>query len=213
MPTTPSRLALPAPARDPFWNHNTHYHRLVPRVAPPPWHRVLDVGCGEGLLTRRLAPGASGEVVGVDVSLEQVRRAEAAADSPRLRYVAGDVLAADLGAPFDLVTCIATLHHLPLRAGLERLRALTAPGGTLVVVGLANPSSPGDLAMGALGLPVSRWARRRRGGWDAGVPLADPTTTLGEIRAAARDLLPGARIRRHVYWRYSLVWSAAAPPA
>jgi SAM-dependent methyltransferase len=213
MTTTPARLDLPAPSRDPFWNHNTHYHRLVPRVAPPPWRRVLDVGCGEGLLTRRLAPGATDEVVGVDVSADQVRRAEAAADSPHLRYVVGDALTADVGRPFDLVTCVATLHHLPLSAGLERLRALTAPGGTLVVVGLANPSSPGDLAMGALGLPVSRWAHGRRGEWDAGVPLTDPTTTLGEIRAAARELLPGSRMRRHVYWRYSLVWTAGAAPA
>lgn len=30
--------------------------------------------------------------------------------------------------------------------------------------------------------------------------------TLAEIRAQARELLPGAVIRRHLYWRYSLVY-------
>ncbi|MBX9246161.1 class I SAM-dependent methyltransferase [Actinotalea ferrariae] len=208
-PTRPrQQLDLPSPSHDPFWNHNTHYHRLVPRVAPPPWRRVLDVGCGEGLLTRRLAPATTDEVVGVDVDADQVRRAEAAADSPHLRYVAGDVLGLDLGRPFDLVTCVATLHHLPLRQGLTRLRELTAPGGTLVVVGLADPSSPVDVATGALGLVASRWARWRRGEWDARVPLVDAFPVLGDVRAAARELLPGSQLRRRLYWRYSLVWTA-----
>lgn len=207
--TTPI-TALPAPSSDPFWNHNTHYHRLVPRLAPPPWRRVLDVGCGEGLLTRRLAPEATESVVGVDLSPDVVGRARAQADSPLLRYVVGDVLTAELGDGHDLVTCVATLHHLPLRAGLARLRDLVAPGGTLVVVGLANPSAPLDWAAGAAGLAASRWARARRGEWDAGVPLADATTTVGDVRAAATELLPGAVVRIRLYWRYTLVWRAPA---
>lgn len=125
-------------------------------------------------------------------------------------YVAGDILTADVGRPFDLVTCVATLHHLPLREGLTRLRELTAPGGTLVVVGLADRSSPGDVAMGALGLVAARWARPRRGEWDARVPLVDVSPPLGDVRAAARELLPGSRLRRRLYWRYSLVWTAPA---
>ncbi|WP_182111381.1 MULTISPECIES: bifunctional 2-polyprenyl-6-hydroxyphenol methylase/3-demethylubiquinol 3-O-methyltransferase UbiG [unclassified Actinotalea] len=209
MTTTPI-TALPAPSRDPFWNHNTHYHRRIPRAAPPPWGRVLDVGCGEGLLTRRLAGAATREVVGVDASPVVVDRARAQADSPLLRYVTGDAMTADLGGPFDLVTCVATLHHLPLRDGIARLRGLVAPGGALVVVGLSNPSAPLDWAVGALGMVATRWAHARRAGWNADVPLADATTTYGEVREAARELLPGAVVRLGLYWRYTLVWRSPA---
>ena len=41
-------------------------------------------------------------------------------------------------------------------------------------------------------------------------PTAPPETTLAEIRAAAAQVLPGARIRRRLFWRYSLVYTAQA---
>ncbi len=37
------------------WNHNIHYHGLVLRAIPPGARRALDVGCGEGTLTRQAA--------------------------------------------------------------------------------------------------------------------------------------------------------------
>lgn len=209
MPTTAPRPGgHDAPWRDGPWNHNTHYHRLIPRVAPPPYRRVLDVGCGEGLLTRRLAEHAD-HVVGIDTSAPMVTRARAEAtarDLDQVEYLHGDALTTRLGDPFDLVTCVATLHHLDLEAGLARLGELTAPGGTLVVVGLANPSSAGDFVMGALGVPAARWSRWRRGSWDPQAPVADPTVTYGDVRAAARRILPGAQVRVRLYWRYTLVW-------
>lgn len=191
------------------WNHNTHYHRLLAGVATPPWRHVLDVGCGEGLLTRRLAPFA-GRVTGIDTDAEMVGRARGTAPA-NATYVRGDVLTADLPGPYDLVTCFAVLHHVGLRPGLERLRELTAPGGTLVVVGLARPDTPARLAWSALGVPVAAAARRLRGTWDPGAPIADEDATLGEVRSVASGLLPGVRWRNHVYWRYSLVWTR--PPS
>jgi hypothetical protein len=41
-------------------------------------------------------------------------------------------------------------------------------------------------------------------------PIMDPDLTLAEIRARAGMLLPGAVIRRHLYWRYSLVYRLSA---
>jgi 2-polyprenyl-3-methyl-5-hydroxy-6-metoxy-1,4-benzoquinol methylase len=36
------------------WNHSIHYHRLLLRAAPERCERALDVGCGEGVLARKL---------------------------------------------------------------------------------------------------------------------------------------------------------------
>ena len=43
-----------------------------------------------------------------------------------------------------------------------------------------------------------------------GAPVRDPEHSYGQVRAAARSILPGARWRRHLYWRYSLVWQSPA---
>ena len=206
-PSDDADRALAALRTTESWNHNTHYHRLIPRLVRPPYGRVLDVGCGEGLLTRRLAPFAT-QVTGVDSSAETVARARAGATDDRLTYVCGDVLTTALDGPYDLVTCFAVLHHLDFRAGLVRLRELTAPGGTLLVVGLALPSDLGDWTMGALALPAARLARRRREEWDPAVPTTDATTRLRRLRIAAREVLPGSRLRRRLYWRYSITWRA-----
>jgi 2-polyprenyl-3-methyl-5-hydroxy-6-metoxy-1,4-benzoquinol methylase len=193
--------------REPHWNHNTHYHRLaLSRLSPG--DTVLDVGCGEGLLTRRAIAAGAAAATGIDAEPDQVRLAhDRAAGDPRLSYLAGDVMTTAL-AGHDLVTCIATLHHLDLEPGLTRLRDLTAPGGTLVVVGLARPSTPIDWLLSAAAVPVARWAGRLRGEWDHCAPTTDPTTTYRDVRSTARRVLPGVRWRRHVYWRYSLTWRA-----
>lgn len=201
--------AVAALASDEDWNHNTHYHRLIPRCAPPPYRHVLDVGCGDGLLTRRLAPLAE-HVTGIDLSASMIERARALADAETLTYACGDVLTTELEGPFDLVTVFATLHHMDLVAGLRRLKALTAPGGTLLVVGLARARTPVGLLMSAAAVPANRWAQRRRGSWDPGAPTLDARTTDRQVRAAVREVLPGASIRARLYWRYSLTWRARA---
>ncbi|MDC7122492.1 class I SAM-dependent methyltransferase [Cellulomonas fimi] len=195
--------------RDDRWNHNTHYHPLALRLAPQA-RTALDVGSGEGLLVRRLRDAGVARVTGVDVDPAQVALARAAsAGDGGVTYVVGDALDALDGEPFDLVTCYATLHHLPLEDGLRRLAALTAPGGRLVVVGLAGVRTPADLALSAAAVPVAAVVDRTRGVWDHGAAVTDPREGYGEVRDAARRLLPGVRWRRHLYWR-SLTWQAPA---
>ncbi|RXR23104.1 class I SAM-dependent methyltransferase [Oerskovia turbata] len=197
---------------DPYWNHSTHYFPVLTRLVGPGTRSALDVGCGEGLLTRRLRAAGAAEVLGLDLDPEQVDRArQTAGGSPTgLDYLAGDVLdpLPGLAEPFDLVTTVATLHHLPLDAGLRRLRDLVAPGGTLAVVGLTRPRTAWDWTVSAAAVPAAKIARRRRGEWEHGSPIAEVTTSHAELRAAAREILPGARLHRRLYWRYTLVWRA-----
>lgn len=198
MPTTP-------------WNHNTHYYPLATRHVRA-GTRALDVGSGDGLLTRVLLAAGAAEATGIDVDTAQTDRARAqAAGDGRLTYLTADALTAPLDPRgYDLVTCFATLHHVDLDAGLARLRALTAPGGHLVVVGLARVGSPLDAAWSLAAVPAARVAGAVRSYWEHGSPVADPRTTHAEVRDAARSHLPGVRWRRHLYWRYSLTWRAPA---
>ena len=53
------------------WNHNIHYYLLVLAVVPPGCQRVLDVGCGEGMLARQLADLVP-HVSGVDADARSI---------------------------------------------------------------------------------------------------------------------------------------------
>lgn len=193
-----------------YWNHNAAFHDEVVADAATRGGRAIDVGCGEGLLLQRLADVCE-EVVGIELDPATVERARA-----RLDGAAGaTVLGANILDPastrclgvFQTVSCVAVLHHLPLETGLERLAGLVAPGGRLIVVGLAANKSAWDWIVSGLAVPPIRAA----GIWhhetpDIGVPVAEPSESLAEIRRAAARLLPGSRVRRRFYYRYTLTW-------
>ncbi|WP_324651856.1 class I SAM-dependent methyltransferase [Georgenia sp. H159] len=193
-----------------YWNHNTAYHPEITRAARARGGRVLDVGCGEGLLLERLSTAAD-QVVGIDPDAHAVGRAQQRlAGVAGARVVRAGLLDDDVPAlgRFDTVTCVATLHHLPLRPALERLRGLVAPGGQLIVVGLAaNRSALDWVVSGAQVLPVRVLDVLHRARGDVGVAMADPVESVAEIRAAAAELLPGSRLRRRCYFRYTLTFS------
>lgn len=77
-------------------------------------------------------------------------------------------------------------------------------------MGLANPASALQWVVSAAGILPSWWARRTRGDWDPGAPIADPPASYTDLRHVARRLLPGATVRQRLYWRHSLVWRAPA---
>lgn len=169
---------------------------------------ALDVGCGEGIAARELA-ALGYRVTGIDLHEESLAAARAQS-TDAIAYVHGDVLGAEV-EPADVVYAGAMLHHVDLEAGLERLRDLTAPGGTLLVVGLARARMPRDLgwelAAGAAGL-LERATKRM---WEHGAPTVwPPPHTFAEVRRAASRIVPGARYRRRLLWRDTIEWRRPA---
>ncbi|MBX7167260.1 MAG: class I SAM-dependent methyltransferase [Pirellulales bacterium] len=190
------------------WNHNLHYHARILAAAPAGCVRALDVGCGEGTLTRALR-SVSAHVVGIDVDLPSIELARAEGGAG-IEYIHGEFLAHRFEpASFDLVASVAALHHMDAAAGLTRMANLVRPGGTLVVIGLAHSSQPGDLAFDAAGALATRVHRHllRKRYWEHPAPKVwPPPLSYAEVRKLAARLLPGVEYRRHVLWRYSLVW-------
>jgi len=109
-------------------------------------------------------------------------------------------------ASFDFVCANTSLQHMNFADALGAMAAVLRPGGRLAVIGLAANRSPGDWLADVPGLPVDRFYRAiyRRG--DSGAPVKDPDMSWGEVRATVGRLLPGVRYRRHLLWRYSLLW-------
>jgi 2-polyprenyl-3-methyl-5-hydroxy-6-metoxy-1,4-benzoquinol methylase len=103
--------------------------------------RVLDVGCGVGRWSCRLAARGA-HVTGIDISptmIATARRRAAAQDSAaRCRFLVQDLAALAAGERFDLVLSVTVLQHIldaaALREALARMAGHLAPRGRLVLL-------------------------------------------------------------------------------
>jgi 2-polyprenyl-6-hydroxyphenyl methylase / 3-demethylubiquinone-9 3-methyltransferase len=99
--------------------------------------RVLDVGCGGGLLCETLARGGA-RCVGIDLAAGMIEVAKLHAMEQQLpidyRVLAADSLASAEPESFDAVTCMEMLEHVPDPAAiLESFARLVRPGGHVFV--------------------------------------------------------------------------------
>lgn len=191
------------------WNHSIHFHDVVLAAIPAGARSALDVGTGDGLLAGELRAHVD-EVVAIDSDRDVLT--VAAREHTGIEWVHGDVMTHDFGRTFDVVAALATVHHITdLRSALVRLADLTAPGGVLVVIGLAREATLWDRVLSVAGVLQHRWFSLTRRMWEHSAPTAEPSDSYREVRRLAREALPGVRWRRFALWRYGLVWTR--PPA
>ncbi|MXY96196.1 MAG: class I SAM-dependent methyltransferase [Gemmatimonadetes bacterium] len=100
--------------------------------------KALDLACGEGFYTRKLKRAGAGEVLGVDVSAEMIRLAEAEerARPTGCRYLNRDAAGLVLDEPVDLVVAMYLLNYARDAAELQRfvrtVYSALKPGGRFV---------------------------------------------------------------------------------
>ncbi len=233
------RIALASPEGE---LHNQHYHNFLLKHLPEHCDQVLEIGCGQGSFARALA-ARSNYVQAIDLSPQMIRlareRSVELGTSPghqksqgkegglpplgfsNIDFQVGDILECDLPADhFDCIASIATLHHLPLREVLLKMKAALKPGGVLLVLDLFEPHGAADFLLNFAALPMSialrllhhrrlRPSRDARAAWKAH-EAHDLYPTMPEVRALCNDILPNAQIKKHLLWRYSIVWQNTA---
>ena len=123
--------------------------------------RVLDLGCGTGVLTRMIADHLDAEAGGVSIGIDaaarmiQVARKKRENETCRFEVAAAENLPFEDGA-FDAVVSSLFFHHvdLDLKAkALSEARRVLRPQGKLVIADMHTPTT----WMGALVSHVSRW--------------------------------------------------------
>ena len=108
----------------------------IDRIHPLSGTRVVDVGCGGGILADAMARRGA-DVLGIDLAEKSLKVAQLhalEAQTPRVAYrtVAAEDLATQEPGTFDVVTCMEMLEHVPDPASVVRAcAALAKPGGTV----------------------------------------------------------------------------------
>lgn len=106
----------------------------IDTLAPLAGKRVLDVGCGGGILSDSMARRGA-DVLGIDLSgkalkVAQLHAIEAATPRVAYREVAAETLADEMPGQFDVVTCMEMLEHVPEPSSVvEACSRLVRPGG------------------------------------------------------------------------------------
>ena len=103
-------------------------------IVPFSRQRVLDVGCGGGILADAMARRGA-EVLGIDLASKALKVAELHAievQTPNVLYreISAEDLVAEAAGTFDIVTCMEMLEHVPNPSSIVKAcAALVKPGG------------------------------------------------------------------------------------
>ena len=151
-PVADSNVEAAAAWSGPLFDRFVKYRELVSdglgahgeealRASPPgPGDRVIDLGCGFGDTTCRLAElvGAQGAAVGVDVSepfIDVARREAVEAGTANVEFRVVDIQSGELGGPFDYAfSRMGIMFFANPVAALRNVRTALRPGGTLCAV-------------------------------------------------------------------------------
>jgi SAM-dependent methyltransferase len=206
------------------WNHNSHYHNFLLKQLPSRCKNILEIGCGTGEFSRLLGKRAD-RVVAIDLSLNMIKVARMQSrQHTNIDFQVADILKWEFPTEqFDAIASIATVHHLPVENLLPNLEAALKPGGKLVILDLLEHENLQDSLSDLIAVPLNWMFLMLRNRHIKQSPEAaeairehlrtDKYLTLSQARRIYTRLLRGAKVKKHLFWRYSVVWEKPSAEA
>jgi 2-polyprenyl-6-hydroxyphenyl methylase/3-demethylubiquinone-9 3-methyltransferase len=199
----PAELAKFSDLAHRWWDPGSEFaslHQINPlrldwidRLSPLKGQRVLDIGCGGGILSDAMARRGA-DVLGIDLATKALRVAQLhalEAQTPSLEYreISAEALAAEQPGSFDTVTCMEMLEHVPDPGSVVRACAtLVKPGGWVFFSSInRNPKAflfaivAGEYLLNLLPKGTHEYAK-----------LIKPSELAGHCRAADLELRQAA---------------------
>lgn len=198
------------------WDHNNHYHSFLLQQLPQKGNTVLDIGCGTGEFSRLLAQRFD-RVVAIDLSPNTIKVArERSQNYNNIDFQVADISQWQFPSEyFDAIVSIATFHHFSVENLLPNLQAALKPGGKLIILDLLEQENIQDFFSDLIAVPLN-WLFLQQNRHIQQSPEAiaamkehlrtDTFLTQSQVKQIYLNSLPEAKIRKHLFWRYSVVW-------
>jgi 2-polyprenyl-3-methyl-5-hydroxy-6-metoxy-1,4-benzoquinol methylase len=200
-----------------YWDHNQQYQPYLLSQIDEPKEYGLDIGCGTGELTDKLVKYCK-HVVGIDISTRMIEEAKKRHNKDNIEFITNDIdkYFSSTQRTFDVVISIATFHHLDMEKVLKSINSKLNKGGILLILDLYKQHSLYEQILSVVATicnPIMYLIKRRslfnteeeRNAWEDHFKY-DKYTTIEEIREIAKKELGQISIKRHLFWRYSLVY-------
>ena len=203
------------------WNHNNHYHQFLLKQLPNRCQTILDLGCGTGQFSRLLSDRAE-RVVALDLSPNSIQVAQQKSQQfDNINYQVADAARWEFPLEhFDAIASIATVHHLSIEQLIPKLNAALKPGGVLIILDLLEHHNLMDTLNDAIAVPLNWWLLKVKNAHlkpdrEAAAAMKEHLRTdkylnFSQAKRVYTSLLKTAKVRRHLFWRYSVVWHKPA---
>lgn len=199
------------------WEHNNHYHKYLIKNMPDNREKALEIGCGKGVFARLMAKDFK-KVIAVDFSEGMIEKAKAISkDLINIEYKLEDITKHDFkNNKYDCIVSIATMHHLPFREMLIKAKEGLKDNGVFMVLDLYESKTITDYLVSLFAAPVNiifmlfkngslRPSEEERKAWKEH-SKNDVYMSFKDIKTICKKVMPEAKVRRHFFWRYSIVW-------
>jgi 2-polyprenyl-3-methyl-5-hydroxy-6-metoxy-1,4-benzoquinol methylase len=176
----------------------------------------LDVGCGTGELTKKLAP-YSIEITGIDISKNMINEALMRNNDKKINYIniSAEKYLEKTDREFDVIISVAALHHMNEEKTLEIMKEKLTKDGKIIILDLVKGSII-DYILAPVAVPLNiilmlknngrfKVSQEQKEAW-ADHFQYDRYLTIKEVNNIARNTLGKAKVRKHLFWRYSIIY-------
>ena len=202
------------------WDHNRQYQNYLLKNIPENCNRILDVGCGTGELTKKLVSFGK-ELTGIDISEIMLHEAEKRNYDEKIIYIktSAEIYLGETDKQFDIIISVAALHHMNEERILKAMKDKLTKNGKILILDIVKEKTITDYFLSIIAVILNpiitlimngrlRVGKDEREAWAEHFQY-DRYLTIIEVKNIAKKVLGKAKIKRHLFWRYSLVYSQA----
>ena len=190
-----------------YWNHNTAYYKWIKKQLKQS-NRILDIGCGDGLLIRYLDDDSK-FLVGIDSDKFCIEKAKERNSSSSCSFFCCSYEDFNYEESFDTIVFVASIHHMNMLHSIKKAKSMLSKNGVLIIVGLAKPSNLIDyLIEGMRVIPcmIMSKIKKMRSCENKNIPVSYNFPCLDDVRKVISEELSGCEFRMGLYYRYLLRW-------
>ena len=192
-----------------YWNHNSAYYPWVQKKTAK-CRSILDVGCGDGSLALFIDDGTK-KIVGIDLDNHCIDNARSVKNEGTVEFICCDFMDFTQNMTFDAVVFAASIHHMDMTKALQKAKSLLRPCGTLLIIGLAKPSTAVDWILEAARVLPSKIItafHHMQTSEELSLPTSYDYPSMNDVRSIVKQELPSAKIHYALHYRYLLEWTA-----